>query len=59
MYRIKHKITRTQQNKFPKMEQLKCGKCGDCKSIKRLSDEETLKIYSGIASQLGYSSIAQ
>jgi hypothetical protein len=35
------------------------GKCGDCKSIKRLSDEETLRIYSGIASQLGYSSIME
>lgn len=35
------------------------GKCGDCKSIKRLSEEETLKIYSGIASQLGYSSITK
>jgi hypothetical protein len=34
-------------------------RCGECKSIKRLSDEETLKMYSSIASQLGFSGITK
>lgn len=33
------------------------GKCGDCKSIKRLSDEETLRVYADISKQLKFSNI--
>lgn len=33
------------------------GKCGDCKSIKRLSEEETLRLYSEISQQLDFSKI--